>query len=428
VALGSMVLLVVFGLSAGHRLEALAPPAEISWVTFAIWQLWWPLLALSALTVGRAWCLVCPNVLLSRCGHFLAQKVGVVRRPLPQMSERGWVGLLVFLTLQVLVDFFAVHQSARATSATLCALGLLALFSGVAWANALTFCRSLCPVGTLLTLYARFAPLCIGAANRGACRACVSHQCGQQTKTHRSSPQRGRPSQAQFQAIPQTKRLPILGGSVSGANVHLVAHPQALERRRQILLPAEAVLVVVMTGLLGRELAEEIPWLDDALRTAPRLLAELLPRISGDCHELAWWLAIAPLLVWAPISLLTSWTRGESHLGKAFLSAATWGAPVVALAHMVKAVRDLSRSGQFACGFCRDPRMIGNEPATAASGGPLTSTAIVQFELLALVGVAWLLLRTANPAVAAPSWDSRHGNARVQTINPLVEGVKGTRS
>jgi len=137
------------------------------------WLVWFPVLPLSALLLGRVWCGVCP---IAGAGD-LAARVRHLGRPLPRWLKRGDLWLLVasFVFLDFVEEFFGVADAPAATAVLLVVIiGLSALFCVLYERKA--FCRTICPLAGMLGAYASLSPWEV----RGNKKVCQT-QCGQHT-------------------------------------------------------------------------------------------------------------------------------------------------------------------------------------------------------------------------------------------------------
>ena len=118
-----------------------------------VWSYWWPLIILSAIILGRVWCMVCPMELLTT----LASRIGLKRNP-PAFLRSGWVITCFFvLILFVGIHTLAIHRIPYRMAIYMMMLIVVAVVTGLLFSRN-TFCAYVCPVGHLLGLYARLAP------------------------------------------------------------------------------------------------------------------------------------------------------------------------------------------------------------------------------------------------------------------------------
>jgi hypothetical protein len=173
VLLGGYIALVVLGLGqdAIPGVPELHPRMYTHATTLLFWVVWLMGLVLVVPALGRAWCGVCPL-------GFLTDWVG--RRGLGLAWPR-WIrssaGMLgVFAGGVAAVIWADVHMSPHGTAALIGCVALIALGSAFIWRRS-AFCKGLCPVGSVLHLYSRHAPVAVRPIDRSACRSCADRSC-----------------------------------------------------------------------------------------------------------------------------------------------------------------------------------------------------------------------------------------------------------
>lgn len=172
-ALGVFVFLVVGGLAATTSDMAFAKVLRNTNVAnLIVWSYWWPLIILSAVFLGRVWCMVCPMELITS----LAARVGLKRNP-TAFFRSGWVitGFYI-LILFIGIHTLAIHRVPFRTAIYMIVLLVAAIGSGLLFSRN-TFCAHVCPVGHLLGLYARLAPLGWGVGDKAVCKTCKDKSC-----------------------------------------------------------------------------------------------------------------------------------------------------------------------------------------------------------------------------------------------------------
>lgn len=137
------------------------------------WLVWFPLLPISALFIGRIWCGVCPIVGFAE----LAGKVKRYRLPVPKLLQNvGFWGVVVtFLLVDAFEDILGVADSPWATLIFL----LVVLYAAAAMTvlfERRAFCKYVCPLSGVLGGYSTMSPVEV----RGNTRVCQS-QCGEHT-------------------------------------------------------------------------------------------------------------------------------------------------------------------------------------------------------------------------------------------------------
>ncbi len=133
------------------------PHTHLEWlVRFAFWGLWWPLLIISILLVGRAWCgLLCPEGLLTEA----ASRFGLGRGAPAWMKWGGWP-FVAFAVTAISGELLDVHGSARTTVLLFGASTVLAVIVGFIYGRGKrVWCRYLCPINGLFIVLARLSPV-----------------------------------------------------------------------------------------------------------------------------------------------------------------------------------------------------------------------------------------------------------------------------
>ena len=139
-----------------------------------IWGVWEPAIIAAFLLAGRVWCTVCP---LSTAGQ-LGQRLLALRRAPPAWLKRAgiWLGTVGFFAILWVERVFHMTSSPLPSGVLLLVLmGAAAAFAVVYQRE--TWCRYVCPLGTLAAGYALPAPLQV-RANPSLCATyCTDHAC-----------------------------------------------------------------------------------------------------------------------------------------------------------------------------------------------------------------------------------------------------------
>ncbi len=123
---------------------------------WAFWGLWWPLVLLSMLVMGRAWCgLLCPEGTLTEAMSSLGRG-----RPVPRwLRWAGWP-FVAFAVTTVYGQLVSVYQYAQAALLVLGGSTLAAMAVGYLYGREKrVWCRHLCPVNGVFAVMARLAPV-----------------------------------------------------------------------------------------------------------------------------------------------------------------------------------------------------------------------------------------------------------------------------
>ncbi|MEU6538985.1 4Fe-4S binding protein [Streptomyces sp. NPDC047000] len=138
--------------------------------TALVWVLWWPLIPVVFVAVGRAWCTVCPFGKLSD----LVQRLVGVNRPVPRFLKRYgiWIIDAQFIAITWADHVFGIVESPWGTGMLLLLMTTAVVVSG-AFFTRRTFCRYLCFLGGLSGNYARTGAVAL-RADTGICATCTA--------------------------------------------------------------------------------------------------------------------------------------------------------------------------------------------------------------------------------------------------------------
>ena len=138
----------------------------------AVWSFWFPLVIASAVLFGRLWCMVCPMELVTSW----SARVGL-RLRVPRWVQSGWLMPLLYFTILFFgIHCFSIHRSPERMAWYM--LTLLALSAGVGLLfEKRAFCAFVCPVGPLLRLYSKMAPVTWRVQDQAVCEGCKTKDC-----------------------------------------------------------------------------------------------------------------------------------------------------------------------------------------------------------------------------------------------------------
>lgn len=119
---------------------------RMNFATVMSWIVWWPLLAVSYLLLGRIWCAVCPMGALSDLAH---RKVGLNRKA-PKILKKRWL-VAVLLAMAIFYQAWIEEVTRASYSPVFTGLILLSFTAGAVLCGFIferwTWCRHLCPLG-----------------------------------------------------------------------------------------------------------------------------------------------------------------------------------------------------------------------------------------------------------------------------------------
>lgn len=377
--------------------------------TLVVWGLWWPGMIAAALLLGRAWCTVCPMELVNRLGAAAGRRLGVARLPLWGLLRAGWAVVAAYLSLQLLVAGASIHRVPHHSALLLLALLASALATGLLFREPRSFCKALCPAGALLSVYGRFTPVQLETRDPAVCDACDTRDCVAAANRDRLD-RRSCPSLLRPYARGAGDGCVLClqcAKSCTRDNVGLgLAPASAPSRAHRLLRPAEAAFVMVASGFVTHELAGEVPWLEGIFHRVPEAFART--GAAAAWAEAMWFLLGFPALLWVAIAAVARAAGHRGRLPDLLAAAATGAAPVVAVAHLAKALAKLASWGGFLPLALRDPagvdtlRAIGAKalaPPGALAPLPMIGAAVLA-GVLALAVWSW---RRSGAGATAPA-------------------------
>jgi ferredoxin len=406
-ALGVLVLMIVVGWGrTGLPGGGVAVPLlYTNLAALGFWTLWLMGLILLLPGVGRLWCTVCPvgwcNDLAARAGA----KADYPRR----LQHLGFMALLLF-GFNAAAELWGLNRSPDAT-AKLLALALgAAVLAGLAWRGRV-FCRFWCPVGGMVALTSRLAPVEVAVVDNAVCRRCETKACFfGATRWYRLSwsawhtvfPHK-RPGCPAYLFPPEAAPGPhclMCTGCIKNC-----PHDDVRWGWRPVasgLWPAaardrsEALIVIVMTGLVFHRLARFWGGLRGVVEAPTELVATLLPTlpplllkgVNLLCGFVLWPLAF--YLVLAAIA------RAAAQI-----SVAPWPAPGEEPAGLLYDVAEIDREqrGRETGWAARRQTLWGYLAVYGYAFVPLVAGAYAAFALVKLNEKAgYLPLALADPA------------------------------
>lgn len=138
--------------------------------TALMWVLWWPVLPVVFVVLGRFWCAVCPFGLISD----VVQKLVGANRPVPNFLKKYgiWIIDAQFLLITWSDHVWGIVESPWGSGVLLLLLTTGVILSG-AFFQRRTFCRYLCFLGGLCSNYGRTGAVEL-RADTDICRTCKS--------------------------------------------------------------------------------------------------------------------------------------------------------------------------------------------------------------------------------------------------------------
>jgi len=139
-----------------------------------VWGLWWPVLVVVSVFIGRAWCMICPISLAGR----LARRVAGFGLTLPPWMKKHTASIVLSLFVGIIWSEHVFEMARRpfATGILLAvlltaAVGFCIVYQREVW------CRYLCPLGGLAAGYSAAAMVHVRANPSVCATQCKTHEC-----------------------------------------------------------------------------------------------------------------------------------------------------------------------------------------------------------------------------------------------------------
>lgn len=150
-----------------------------------IWGVWWPVLIVSFLFIGRLWCSVCP---LSTAALMARKFLRLERPPGSWLKKRSaWLIAAGFVLVVWVEQVFHLTAVPTGAGALLLSLAGAAAIFGIVYQRE-TWCRYVCPIGNLGAVYALPATVSLRANPSVCATCCTTHECHKGSETHAGCP------------------------------------------------------------------------------------------------------------------------------------------------------------------------------------------------------------------------------------------------
>ena len=155
--------------------------ADRNLATMLTWTIWWTLLIVDIVLLGRMWCLVCPWDALASWIRRLAfwrcrEEPLALQLRWPRWLRNVYPATILFIGLTWLELGFGVTRSPRATAILGLLMVLLAVIPALVFERK-SFCTYGCLIGRICGLYSMVAPVEVRARDTGMCRSCDTKDC-----------------------------------------------------------------------------------------------------------------------------------------------------------------------------------------------------------------------------------------------------------
>lgn len=381
--------------------------AQTNLVTLIVWGLWWPAMVWIAVVFGRVWCAVCPLELVSSLAERLGRLLGVKRHALGRWLRSGFLIVLFYALLQMLVAGVELHRVPAYTSIFLWALLALAAVTGLLLKDR-AFCQGFCPVGLLLSTYGRGGILAIRPSGEDVCGTCTSNDCRRADRRDRLDA-RSCPSLLNPAALNSNSDCLVClqcAKACPSSNIGLFLRkpfPSA-DEREALASWAVVLFLIVLSGYVAYELCSEWKSAQAMFLWVPEHAAAALGMTKwvGWARGL-WAVVVFPALLWTFLAVPVLVLRGARSLAEAWRRLALPMMVVLAAGHMAKGLAKSAQWAGYLPGACADHSGIHAAQAivagTLSKPGPLLSKAAVSTACLVLLAVmAYFAVRESKLA------------------------------
>jgi len=158
------------------------PVADKNISTVLVWSIWWTLLILDIVLLGRMWCLVCPWDALASWIRRLSFWRRREEEPLalnlkwPRWLKNVYPATFFFVGLTWLELGWGVTMSPHATAILGLCMVMLAVVPALIFERK-SFCRYGCLIGRICGLYSMVAPVEVRSRDLDVCKSCRTKDC-----------------------------------------------------------------------------------------------------------------------------------------------------------------------------------------------------------------------------------------------------------
>lgn len=170
--LSIFILLFIGSIGVGYQGKIAPYIASTNLANQVVWNIWWPLTLVVAAIAGRLWCSVCPLELVNSLGS----RIGLKRKA-PAFLKSGWVVTLLYaFILFGAGKYLGLRAVPRTLAIYLAIIVSLAFILGLVYEKR-SFCSYVCPLGSILGMYACIAGTEWRADDPAVCNACNTRDC-----------------------------------------------------------------------------------------------------------------------------------------------------------------------------------------------------------------------------------------------------------
>ena len=324
-----------------------------------VWSFWWPLIIYFSIFMGRIWCMVCPVELINSGASIIG-----LRKNFPSSLQNGWtITIFYILTLILGLQVFYIHRLPHRMALYLLLLTGIALLVGLIFRKR-SFCNYICPVGHLLGLYARIAPLEWRIKDESVCNNCKEKPCIS-VKNENNLFKRSCTSNL-YPAHIQDNTDCILCTQCMKTCQYDNITLRTRKFFRDLFLPGQVttpqmVFILALSGFVIYEIGSEWNVSKAVLLYLPVKLNVILGIDKTWVGNVLWAASIfliLPFVLWfIPYALIKLFSKKSSLLDY-FRSAAITYIPVMGAAHLIKGIQKMSTRLDYIPLSLNDPKGV----------------------------------------------------------------------
>ncbi len=383
--------------------------AKTNLVSLLVWGLWWPAMVWAAVLLGRVWCAICPLELVANVTERLGRRLGVKQRILGRRLRSGLLMVGLFAAIQMLVPGIHLHRIPAHTSIFLWGLLATAAFVGFFFKDR-AFCRGFCPVGLLLSTYARGAMLAVRPTTQDQCAACTGKDCvracNRTRLDARSCPSLLSPARLNTNTDCLVCWQCIKVCQPENMGLFLRRPFPRADAREMIASWPVTLFVMLVSGFVISELCSEWSTAQAIFLWVPKAVAAWIELTSqAGWIEGIWTLLVVPSIVWSALGGFVLAHRGVASFGEAWRRLALPLAVVIAAGHLCKGLAKVASWAEFLPLALHDPNGTNTALRLSAKTIPQPASLLPMFVVsamaivLVLTGTYFALreARLANP-------------------------------
>jgi hypothetical protein len=142
--------------------------------TVFTWTLWWSLVIFTFIIAGRFWCMMCPFAFLGD----LAQKIISLNRKLPRWLQNMGFQTFAFILLTWAFTALAFGSRPLITAVVIVFILIAAILFSILYQRR-SFCRHICPIGSVIGIYSMVSPIELRPCKEGRCEVHTQKSCSE---------------------------------------------------------------------------------------------------------------------------------------------------------------------------------------------------------------------------------------------------------